>query len=84
MPSALLDSNQTRVHWADKKVDSLCPFCGVGCQVTYQVKDDRVIYAEAALWGATPTLIEPAGAAAREIAAIAVEIDSLTGLQAAA
>jgi formate dehydrogenase major subunit len=46
MPSALLDSNQTRVHWADKKVDSLCPFCGVGCQVTYQVKDDRVIYAE--------------------------------------
>jgi formate dehydrogenase major subunit len=46
MPSALLDSNQTRVHWADKKVDSLCPFCGVGCQVTYQVKDNRVIYAE--------------------------------------
>src|SRR5688572_4016445 len=25
MPSALLDSNQTRVHCADKKVDSLCP-----------------------------------------------------------
>lgn len=46
MPSALLDSNQTRVHWPDKKVDSLCPFCGVGCQVTYQVKDDRIIYAE--------------------------------------
>jgi formate dehydrogenase major subunit len=46
MPSALLDNNQTRVHWADKKVDSLCPFCGVGCQVTYQVKDNRVIYAE--------------------------------------
>ncbi|MFM9845966.1 MAG: formate dehydrogenase subunit alpha [Hyphomicrobiaceae bacterium] len=46
MPSALLDSNQTRVRWPDKKVDSLCPFCGVGCQVTYQVKDDRIIYAE--------------------------------------
>jgi predicted molibdopterin-dependent oxidoreductase YjgC len=29
-------------------VDSLCPFCGVGCQVTYQVKDEKVIYAEAA------------------------------------
>jgi chromosome partitioning protein len=46
--------------------------------------NNRVIYAEAALWGATPTLIEPSGAAAREIAAIAAEIDDLTGLQAAA
>lgn len=46
--------------------------------------NNRVIYAEAALWGATPTLIEPAGAAAREIAAIAAEIDALIGLQAAA
>src|SRR6202035_5784731 len=32
--------------YADKKVDSLCPFCGVGCQVTYEVKDEKVIYAE--------------------------------------
>jgi len=31
-----------------RRVDSLCPFCGVGCQVTYQVKDEKVIYAEAA------------------------------------
>src|SRR3954470_5688555 len=46
MPAALLDENQTRTVWADKKVDSVCPYCGVGCQVTYQVKDDKVIYAE--------------------------------------
>src|SRR5947207_2128101 len=46
MPAALLDDNQTRSVYADKKVDSLCPFCGVGCQVTYQVKDEKVIYAE--------------------------------------
>src|SRR6266516_1175945 len=46
MPSVMLDDNQTRVTYPDKKVDSLCPFCGVGCQVTYQVKDDKVIYAE--------------------------------------
>jgi formate dehydrogenase major subunit len=46
MPAVMLDENQTRVTYADKKVDSLCPFCGVGCQVTYQVKDDKVIYAE--------------------------------------
>src|SRR6187397_54722 len=46
MPSVMLDENQTRVTYADKKVDSLCPFCGVGCQVTYEVKDEKVIYAE--------------------------------------
>jgi formate dehydrogenase major subunit len=46
MPAALLDDNQTRTVYADKKVDSLCPFCGVGCQVTYQVKDEKIIYAE--------------------------------------
>jgi formate dehydrogenase major subunit len=46
MPAVMLDEKQTRVTYADKKVDSLCPFCGVGCQVTYQVKDDKVIYAE--------------------------------------
>jgi formate dehydrogenase major subunit len=42
----MLDENQTRVTYPDKKVDSLCPFCGVGCQVTYQVKDEKIIYAE--------------------------------------
>src|ERR1700674_4742071 len=46
MPAVMLDENQTRVTYADRKVDSLCPFCGVGCQVTYQVKDNKVIYAE--------------------------------------
>jgi formate dehydrogenase major subunit len=28
------------------EVDSLCPFCGVGCQVTYQVEDDRITRVE--------------------------------------
>src|SRR5438309_2016054 len=46
MPAVMLDEAQTRVVYADKKVDSLCPFCGVGCQVTYEVKDEKVIYAE--------------------------------------
>lgn len=27
-------------------VDSLCPFCGVGCQVTYHVKEDRIVRVE--------------------------------------
>lgn len=30
----------------DKKIDSLCPFCGVGCQVTYQVQGNKVVGVE--------------------------------------
>jgi chromosome partitioning protein len=45
---------------------------------------NRVAYAEAALWGATPSLIERNGAAARDIAAIADEVDSIVGIRQAA
>ena len=45
---------------------------------------NRVVYAEAALWGATPSLIDRSGPAAREIAAIAEEVDGLLGLRQAA
>ncbi len=45
MPAAYLDANETRVAWPDRKVDSLCPYCGVGCQVSYEVKDEKVVYA---------------------------------------
>ena len=45
---------------------------------------NRVVYAEAALWGATPSLIERSGTAAREIAAIADEVDSIIGIRRAA
>jgi formate dehydrogenase major subunit len=31
---------------ADRQVDSVCPYCGVGCQVTYHVKDARIIRVE--------------------------------------
>jgi chromosome partitioning protein len=45
---------------------------------------NRVIYPEAALWGATPTLIERAGPAAQDIAAIADEVDGILGIKQAA
>src|SRR5438270_6836288 len=45
---------------------------------------NRVIYAEAALWGATPSLMERAGAAARDIAAIAAEVDNILAIRQAA
>ena len=31
---------------AEKSVDSVCPYCGVGCQLTYHVSGNRVIHVE--------------------------------------
>ena len=31
---------------ADRAVDSLCPYCGVGCQLTWHVGDDRILRVE--------------------------------------
>jgi chromosome partitioning protein len=45
---------------------------------------NRVAYPEAALWGATPSLIDKAGVAAAEIAAIAREVDDIVGIKRAA
>jgi formate dehydrogenase major subunit len=30
----------------EREVDSLCPFCGVGCQLTYKVRDGRIDWVE--------------------------------------
>jgi chromosome partitioning protein len=45
---------------------------------------NRVAYAEAALWGATPSLLDSTGPAARDIAAIADEIEGILGIKRAA
>ena len=45
---------------------------------------NRVVYPEAALWGATPSLIDNAGPAARDIAAIADEVDNILRVRRAA
>ncbi len=42
--SLMDDSARTRVvQDVDKVVDTLCPFCGVGCQTTVAVKDNRIV-----------------------------------------
>lgn len=46
MPRALLDEAQTRVVWPERRVDSLCPYCGVGCQISYGVAQERIVLAE--------------------------------------
>ena len=45
MPAAYLNEAETRTVWPDRKVDSLCPYCGVGCQVTYEVAAEKLVYA---------------------------------------
>jgi formate dehydrogenase major subunit len=31
---------------ADTQVDSVCPYCGVGCQLTYHIKDNRILFVQ--------------------------------------
>lgn len=44
LPATLVDENNRGVEKATTAVDSLCPFCGVGCQLTYHVSDNRIQY----------------------------------------
>ncbi|MBT5108891.1 MAG: formate dehydrogenase subunit alpha [Rhodospirillaceae bacterium] len=41
MESALVDDKGVGKSIPLRDVDSVCPYCGVGCQVTYQVSDDE-------------------------------------------
>jgi len=43
---ALMPAREAALAVPDKSVDSVCPYCGVGCQLRYQVKDDRILYVE--------------------------------------
>jgi len=43
MPSTLVDAKNVRTEFPDREVDSVCPYCGVGCQLTYQIKNDKLI-----------------------------------------
>ena len=40
---ALMPKTQVGSQIVDKKVDSVCPFCGVGCLLTYNVKDNTIV-----------------------------------------
>jgi formate dehydrogenase major subunit len=40
---ALMPKTQVGSQIVDKKVDSVCPFCGVGCLLTYNVKDNKIV-----------------------------------------
>lgn len=39
-------------NWETKKVKTTCAYCGVGCQITFEVKDNKIVQAQ-------PELCEP-------------------------
>ncbi|MEO1191933.1 MAG: formate dehydrogenase subunit alpha [Pseudomonadota bacterium] len=46
MEASLLDENETRVNYPDRSVESVCPYCGVGCLTTVHVKDEKILFVE--------------------------------------
>ncbi len=43
---ALLPAAETALAAADRAVASVCPYCGVGCQLEFRVKDERIVAVE--------------------------------------
>ncbi|HEV7913226.1 MAG TPA: formate dehydrogenase subunit alpha, partial [Albitalea sp.] len=43
---ALMPAREVALAVPDKQVASVCPYCGVGCQLTYNVKDDKILFVE--------------------------------------
>ena len=43
---ALMPAKEVGKQAPDRQVDSVCPYCGVGCQLTFNIKDDKIQYVE--------------------------------------
>jgi formate dehydrogenase major subunit len=43
---ALMPARDVALIVPEKTVDSVCPYCGVGCQLTYHVKDNKILYVQ--------------------------------------
>ena len=47
MPATVLDDAQAGDSKDyDREVESVCPYCGVGCQLSFKIKDDKIKYVE--------------------------------------
>jgi formate dehydrogenase major subunit len=46
MPARALDSEGRMRDEPDRSVASLCPYCGVGCQTTYHVRSNQIIWVD--------------------------------------
>src|SRR3954464_13983748 len=43
---ALMPAREVGLQKPDKKIDSVCPFCGVGCLLTYNVKSNKILWVD--------------------------------------
>ena len=43
---ALMPARDVGQIVAEKQVESVCPYCGVGCQLTYHVKENRILFVQ--------------------------------------
>ncbi len=43
---ALVPARDAALPVPDKQVESVCPYCGVGCQLTYHVKGNEILFVE--------------------------------------
>jgi formate dehydrogenase major subunit len=43
MPATLVNDKNVRTEFPDREVHSVCPYCGVGCQLTYHIKN-KLLY----------------------------------------
>ncbi|NHZ32182.1 formate dehydrogenase subunit alpha [Massilia rubra] len=43
---ALSPARDAALAVPDKQVESVCPYCGVGCQLTYNIKDNKILFVE--------------------------------------
>jgi len=48
MPASIVDENGVGARGADREVNSVCPYCGVGCQITYKIRGNEIAYVEGA------------------------------------
>ncbi len=48
MPAALVDENGHGSRESDAQIRSVCPYCGVGCQITYHLREGRIAFVEGA------------------------------------
>jgi formate dehydrogenase major subunit len=47
MPAAAVDAAQVGDSRAyDREVRSVCPYCGVGCQLSFKIKDDKIAWVD--------------------------------------
>src|SRR5512134_1191956 len=47
MPKSIVDPiTQHGTREVDREVHSVCPYCGVGCQLSYQITDDKIAFVQ--------------------------------------